>query len=196
MLIDTPTADSSVHVPVYQVQLQRTGSVLAEAGQCTCGRDAAKIVRRYIGEPDREHFIAIYLDPQLFVIGLQTVSIGGRCSVSVVAAEIFKAGLLCNATGVTLVHNHPSGRATPSRADCHLTTELEIAGMLVGIQVLDHVVLGNTDAVSMRDADLMFIPIASEFDIDAVLKGSARKAQREAQQRRRKSGTAAASASG
>jgi DNA repair protein RadC len=179
MLVDTPAQSTEVHVPVYRIQLERTGSVLAVVGRCATGKEAAKIVRQYLGEPDREHFVAVYLDPQFCVIGLHTVSIGGRCSVSVVAAEIFKAGLLCNATGAVLVHNHPSGQPRPSQADCRLTTELEIAGMLVGIQIIDHVIMGSPDTFSMRDQDLMFIPIASEFDCDEVLKGSARSARRD-----------------
>jgi DNA repair protein RadC len=164
---------------VYRVQLERTGSILAHVGRCDSTEHVAELVRRYIGEPDREHFVAIYLDANYTVLALHTVAIGGRSSVAVSAAEVFKAGLLVNATGVTLAHNHPSGKAAPSKADRVLTSELEIAGMIVGIQLIDHVILGDSDAVSMREADLMMIPIVGEFDCDAVLKGAAQDARRD-----------------
>lgn len=172
-------ASAEIVVPVYRVQLQWTGSVLTESGRCQTAQDAAAIVRRYLGEPDREHFIAIYLDANYTIIGIHTVSIGGRSSVSMTAAEIFKPGLLCNATGVTLVHNHPSGLPNPSRADKILTSELEIAGVLIGIQLIDHVILGHTNAVSMREAGLLVVPVAGDFNCDEVLKGTARRVRRD-----------------
>jgi DNA repair protein RadC len=168
----------SVYIPVYCIQLQRTGSILSRAGICATAQDADQIVRKYIGDPDREYFVAIFLDPQFMVLGVQTISIGGRCSVSLTAAEIFKGALLCNATGVTLVHNHPAGRAKPSRADYTLTGELEVAGVLVGIQIIDHVVLGTDDSSSMREQDMMMIPITCEFDADRFLKDTARRTKR------------------
>jgi DNA repair protein RadC len=168
----------SIHVPVYCIQLERTGSILSRAGKCTTARDAAQLVRKYIGDPDREHFVAIYLDPQFVVLGVQTISIGGISSVSVTASEVFKGAMLCNATGVTVVHNHPAGRAKPSKADCILTGELEIAGVFVGVQVIDHVVLGTDDSCSMREQDMMLIPITCEFEADRFLKDTARRTRR------------------
>lgn len=185
MPTDTPAApaglivSTEVEVPIYRLQLERTGSVLVEAGQCATRQDVTRIVRRYIGEPDREHVVAIYLDGNFTTLAIQTISIGGRCNVSMTAAEIFKTGLLVNATGVMLAHNHPSGLPKPSRADQILTWELEVAGALLGIQVIDHVILGHTDAVSMREAEMMVVPIIGDFDCDALLKDRARQARRD-----------------
>jgi DNA repair protein RadC len=64
---------------------------------------------------------------------------------------VFKAALLANAAAIILAHNHPSGDATPSVDDCALTQRLQAAGDLLGIDVLDHVVIGDGQYISFKE---------------------------------------------
>jgi DNA repair protein RadC len=64
---------------------------------------------------------------------------------------VFKAALLANAAAIILAHNHPSGDATPSPDDAVLTRRLRTAGEVMGIEVLDHLVIGDRRYVSFRD---------------------------------------------
>ena len=69
--------------------------------------------------------------------------------------EILIEGLRCLAVGMVLVHNHPSGDPTPSRADMLLTKRLKEAGDLVGITLIDHIVIGDRRYLSFREENLM-----------------------------------------
>jgi DNA repair protein RadC len=169
---------SSVAVPVYRVQLDRTGSVPCATSRCETLRDAVDLVREYLGEPDREHFVTVYMDSQLEAIAVHTVAIGDRTSIHITAAEVFKVGLLCNAASVILAHNHPSGQLTPSVQDRVITGQLEIAGELLGMTVIDHIILGAPGAVSMRELGLMSLPLDKAFDCPAYLRRRARHAQK------------------
>jgi DNA repair protein RadC len=64
---------------------------------------------------------------------------------------VFKAALLANAAAIILAHNHPSGEATPSPDDAVLTRRLRTAGEVMGIEVLDHLVIGDRRYVSFRE---------------------------------------------
>jgi DNA repair protein RadC len=168
---------SSAAVPVFRVQLERTGSVPCSSLHVRTARDAVEVVRKHIGEPDREHVVALFLDTQFDIIALHTAAIGNRTRVHVTAAEVFKVGLLCNADAVVLAHNHPSGSLTPSMSDRLFTAQMEVAGALLGIPVLDHVVLGSPGAVSLRELDLMTLPVDAEFDCGTYLRQRARRAR-------------------
>jgi DNA repair protein RadC len=65
---------------------------------------------------------------------------------------VFKAVLLCNSAAVILAHNHPSGDPTPTADDCQLTRRLVDAGTLLGIDVLDHIIVGDGRYYSFKEA--------------------------------------------
>jgi DNA repair protein RadC len=71
-------------------------------------------------------------------------------------AEVFREAIIRNAPAVVLVHNHPSGDPTPSEEDFSLTEKLVEAGKLLDIMVLDHVIIGRGNWVSLRDTGLHF----------------------------------------
>jgi DNA repair protein RadC len=68
---------------------------------------------------------------------------------------VFKAALLANAAAIVLAHNHPSGDPTPSEDDCRLTRRLVEAGQLLGVEVLDHIIIGDGKFVSLHQAGLL-----------------------------------------
>jgi DNA repair protein RadC len=70
--------------------------------------------------------------------------------------EVFKAAVMSNAAAIILCHNHPSGDPTPSPEDVAITRKIKDAGTLLDIELLDHIVLGNPDWVSLRERGLGF----------------------------------------
>ena len=99
---------------------------------------------------DREIFVALHLNARNQPVGHEVVSIGSL----VHPREIFKAAILSNSAGVILVHNHPSGDATPSREDIELTRRMVKAGEILGIEVLDHIIVAGDRFLSMKETGL------------------------------------------
>jgi DNA repair protein RadC len=83
------------------------------------------------------------LTSKLYLIGCHEVSRGSVDSTPVEPREVFKAAVLVNASAIVLVHNHPSGDPSPSAADLALTARIREAGELLGIELLDHVIIGH-----------------------------------------------------
>jgi len=121
----------------------------------TSSRDvAAALQARFLDEP-REHFIALALDAKNQPIAELAVAVGGLVACSISPSDVFRPVLRAAAVSVLFVHNHPSGDPTPSDADLAITERLWRAGELLGVQVLDHVILGREGYFSFLDAGLM-----------------------------------------
>lgn len=163
---DHPDATAmSRTTPVYRLQLNRSASVSGLPRTCETPRDAYEAFKSLLGDPDREHLLAIFLDSHHRVLGLHVAAIGNRNLLHSEARDVFSAGLLLHATDLVLVHNHPSGDATPSEEDEARTRELEIAGLLLGITLLDHIVVGEHDYRSIRSTDRMLLPMAGADEL-------------------------------
>ena len=104
---------------------------------------------------DREHFVCVHLDTRNTVLGVETVSIGSLNYSIVHPRECFKAALLLNAAAVILVHNHPSGSVEASAEDIALTKRMVQAGKLIGIEVLDHIIIGGENYMSFKQKQLL-----------------------------------------
>jgi DNA repair protein RadC len=104
---------------------------------------------------DREHFFMITLDSKNRTIGYHTISIGSLSTSVVHPRECLKAALLDSAAAVIFIHNHPSGDPAPSREDRECTNRLVEASKILGIRVLDHIIIGETDYFSFADAGLL-----------------------------------------
>jgi DNA repair protein RadC len=99
---------------------------------------------------DREHFVALYLDSRHRIAAVQTISVGTLNASLVHPREVFRPAVAMGAAAVIVAHNHPSGCARPSREDIALTERLCRSGELLGIELLDHLVVGDDEIVSMR----------------------------------------------
>jgi DNA repair protein RadC len=142
-------------VPKYKVQLVRDGSVPFTTKICSTPRQAADLFRAFVGDSDREHLIAIFLDTQNRFLGLHTVSIGTLDHSVVHPREVFKAAILSNASSLVLAHNHPSGESAPSEEDVRITRELQKAGELLDIPLMDHIVVGEASYASFMELGLL-----------------------------------------
>lgn len=139
-------------IPVVSVRLVRDRTLRHHAKVVRGPADAAALVRDMLGGADREHFVVLCLDSQHQMTAIHTVAIGTLGAAPVHPREVFKAAILANAAAVIVAHNHPSGGPTPSRDDIMITEQLRAAGRLVGIEVLDHIIVTDTDAyVSLRE---------------------------------------------
>ncbi|MDR3686083.1 MAG: DNA repair protein RadC [Coriobacteriia bacterium] len=105
---------------------------------------------------DREHFWALALNTKNQLLKMVEVSVGSLNASIVHPRELFRDAVKLSAASVVVVHNHPSGDPTPSGADIQLTRRLAKAGDVLGIELLDHVVIGDGgEHASLRDLGLM-----------------------------------------
>ena len=100
--------------------------------------------------PECECFVVLFLNTRKRVKGHQLVTIGTMDTLLVHAREVFRAAILISASGVILLHNHPSGDPTPSEADIKVTRDLIRAGQILKIEVVDHIVVGRPGFQSLR----------------------------------------------
>jgi DNA repair protein RadC len=112
--------------------------------------DAAGIVQNSLAESAKEHFWAVLLNTRGRLIKVAEISKGSLDSSIVHPREVFKEAMTASAASVIFVHNHPSGITDPSEDDIKLTKRLVEVGDLVGIDVLDHVIIGNEKPFSLK----------------------------------------------
>ncbi len=117
--------------------------------------DVQKMLVQEMRAYDREHFVVLYLDRKGGLIVKEDVSVGGLHSSIVHPREVFKTAVKRSAASIILAHNHPSGDPAPSREDIDITRRLVEAGRLMGIEVLDHVVIGDNIYCSLKEKGLI-----------------------------------------
>lgn len=107
--------------------------------------DAVEIGKDFmrIHEKPEEYMYMICVNTKNKVIGVFEISHGTVSSSLVGAREVFQKALLANAVSIILMHNHPSGDCTASREDIEVTKRLVEAGNIVGVEVLDHIIIGD-----------------------------------------------------
>jgi DNA repair protein RadC len=105
---------------------------------------------------EQEHVRVVLLDTRSRVISWKDVHIGNVHSAVVRVAEVFKEAVREGCPSIIIVHNHPSGDPEPSPDDAGLTKQLEEAGRLLGVEVADHIVIGRSGIVSLRERGLGF----------------------------------------
>ena len=106
---------------------------------------------RLAKDSKQEEFHIVCLDTKNQVIDTHQITVGTLDASLVHPREVFRAAIKDASSSIILVHNHPSGDPTPSREDIAVTTRLTDCGKTLGIDVLDHIVLGRNTAVSIRE---------------------------------------------
>lgn len=137
------------HMDIVKVIMVKEGKLPIPNAQITCAEEAAYAFRKYLEGADREHFVIAMLNTKHFITGLHTVSIGSLDASIVHPREVYKAALLANAAAILCAHNHPSGDHTPSPEDLSVTKRLYEAGKILGIDLLDHLILGEPGFTSL-----------------------------------------------
>jgi DNA repair protein RadC len=103
-------------------------------------------------EQKKEMFIELCLDTKNQIIKEETISIGSLNANIVHPREVFKTALASSAAHIIVAHNHPSGDPSPSREDIEITKKLAETGKIIGIDILDHVIIGDGRHFSMKEA--------------------------------------------
>jgi len=115
-------------------------------------RRVAEYLRAILRDRGREIFLVLFLDNRHRVLRFEELFQGTIDAASVYVREVAKRALELNAAALIVAHNHPSGVAEPSLADRQLTRRLEQALEVLDIRLLDHFVVGETEAVSLRES--------------------------------------------
>lgn len=150
------SSQGAKRVEIVSVKLCRESSMLYDQRQINTPGDAAQLIQGFLADSDREMIVAVCLDTKHQPTALTTVSVGTLNSSLVHPREVFKVAILSNAAAVILAHNHPSGIATPSEDDINITKRIVEAGTLMGIDALDHIIIGGIDNYkSMRELGLI-----------------------------------------
>lgn len=102
----------------------------------------------------KEHFLALLLDSRNRLLRAAEISVGSLDASIVHPREVFKEAIAESASRLILVHNHPSGDPKPSEADVEITKRLAAAGKILGLEILDHVIIGNKIASSLKEEGL------------------------------------------
>lgn len=114
-------------------------------------RDAADLLMEQLRYLQKEHFVCLFLNTKNHVIAQETLSMGSLNASIVHPREVFRAAIKCSSASIICAHNHPSGDPTPSPEDIKITRRLLEAGEIVGIDVLDHIVIGDGKFVSLKE---------------------------------------------
>lgn len=122
------------------------------------GVDVAQVVRDTVRTVKQERFFALLLDVRHRLMSLRTISAGGLDSAPVHPREVFRPAIREGAAAIVIAHNHPSGDPTPSSDDQALTARLREVGLVLGIEVLDHVVVGSDRYYSFAEGRTFPLP--------------------------------------
>ncbi|MBU7019153.1 MAG: DNA repair protein RadC [Theionarchaea archaeon] len=117
--------------------------------------DVTKILAPHMMFLPQEEFRVMLLNAKQKLIRVETVSLGSLDKALVEPRDVFRPAITFNAASLVIVHNHPSGDTQPSEQDVLLTRELCMCGIILGIEVLDHIIIGVRDHVSFREKGLL-----------------------------------------
>jgi DNA repair protein RadC len=110
---------------------------------------------RDLRDNKKEHFVILYLDIRNQEIKRETISVGSLTASLVHPREVFEPAIKNYAAQVILAHNHPSGNPEPSDDDIKMTKRLKESGIILGIEVIDHIIIGKNKYFSFKDKKLL-----------------------------------------
>ncbi|WP_033445779.1 RadC family protein [Ornithinibacillus scapharcae] len=113
--------------------------------------DGADYLMEELRNLNQEHFVVIFLNTKNQIIHRQTIFIGSLNASIVHPREVYREAVKRSAASIIVAHNHPSGDPTPSQEDIHVTRRLAESGKMIGIELLDHLVIGDRKFVSLKE---------------------------------------------
>lgn len=142
---------SGKRVSIIRTMAVREGSVLYGSKMIQNPREAAEWMMPLVKNADKEYVIVCCLDGKSQPISIEKVAVGTVNHCLMGMREVFKNAILCSAVSILVFHNHPSGDVTPSVSDIQASKKLREAGMLLDIEVLDHIILSDGKYCSLAE---------------------------------------------
>ncbi|SDN56661.1 DNA repair protein RadC [Paenibacillus sp. yr247] len=130
-------------------------STLADRVTIRSPKDIADLMSEDLRYLQKEHFVCLFLNTKNHLLAQETLSMGSLNASIVHPREVFRAAIKRSSASIVCVHNHPSGDPTPSPEDIQLTHRLVEAGSIIGIEVLDHVIIGDQRFISLKEQGFM-----------------------------------------
>lgn len=118
-------------------------------------KDAATYLMQDMTSLNQEHFVTLFLNVKNQILHKQTIFIGSLNASIVHPREIFREAVKRSAASIICAHNHPSGNPAPSKEDIDVTKRLYEAGLLMGIELIDHVIIGDHQFISLKEKGYM-----------------------------------------
>ena len=113
--------------------------------------DGANFIMEEMRILNQEHFVVLFLDTKNQIIHRQTIFIGSLNASIVHPREVFREAVKRSAASIIVAHNHPSGDPSPSQEDIHVTRRLAESGKMIGIELIDHLIIGDRKFVSLKE---------------------------------------------
>lgn len=135
----------SKRVDIVSIKLVKESSVLYETRKISNPYDAYRLAKNFLVDSDREKFVVACLDTKNQPVSIEVVGIGTINSAIVHPREVFKVAVLSNASKIICFHNHTSGSTNFSKEDEVITNRLQKCGEILGIELVDHIVVGDDD---------------------------------------------------
>lgn len=142
---------SAKRVNIVSVKLVKESSLLYKKRSIRSPEDAYDLLKSFIEDRDREHFVVIALDTKNQPVSINVCHIGSLNASIVHPREVMKPAILSNAASIIVGHNHPSGKVEPSSEDVEVTKRIVEVGKIIGIEVLDHIIVGDDTFVSLKE---------------------------------------------
>lgn len=147
---------SAKRINIVSLKMVKEGSILYDVRKLSSPSEAAGLGRKFLDEADREQVIVCCLDNKNQPVSVNIVSMGTVNSSLVHPREVFKTAVLSNAASIILFHNHPSGDPEPSQEDINITDRIKEAGKILGIELLDHIIIGSENRfISFKEKNMI-----------------------------------------
>lgn len=125
-----------------------------------------ELMAKELAQYDREVFCVLNMKNNGQVINMNMVSVGSINASPVIPREVFKSSILANASAIIGLHNHPSGNVNPSKEDMLVTRKLQQCGQLLGIELLDHIIVGGTNEKMFSFREKKMLNVAERMELE------------------------------
>lgn len=128
-------------IPVFKCRLVKERRTLKmTAREIDGAMGAAAVFMKTLEGLPHEEMHAVYLNGASEIVGFQVLSVGGLGGTALTTSDAYRGAIACNARAMIIAHNHPSGSIAPSADDLTTTTAIRRAGVILGIELLDHLI--------------------------------------------------------
>ena len=142
-------------INIVSIKMVREASVLYDIRKIDSPKDGAELGKRFLQDLDREQLIVCCLDTKNQPTAINVVSVGSLNTSIVHPREVFKPAILSNSASIILFHNHPSGDSEPSKEDISITERIKESGIILGIKLIDHIIIGNDSYCSLKERGIV-----------------------------------------